>query len=579
MKFNDGYWLLRPGVTATYANQLDEAVKQAPTRHSPDLAAALLDVIAHDNVFTHPAVERDLLKPALARLTVDDCLTALRAAWTAPGRLIYVAGNLELTNPEADIVAAYNESRAVTLTAAAKIEETQWGYADFGPAGAVVARREVADLGITQIEFKNGVRLNLKKTDFEAATIRATARLGGGLLTLPRDKPGLQIFTNSAAGLMGLGKHSADDLRRILAGHSVGGSLAVANDAFVVSGRTTPADLGLELQLLAAWASDPGYRPEAERLLHRSLSQAYLHMEHTPEGLLPLEVERALANGDPRFGLPPQQTLAGYTMNDVRQWLAPQLAAGPLELSLVGDLDLETTIALVGKTFGALPARTAKPHYEAERHVVFPAAGGENSRKVPTEIERGLLVVTWPTDDAFDVQRTRRLGVLASVLGDRLRVKVREGLGGAYSPEAYNQSSDTFTGYGTLQVQINVEPAQAPAILAAVREVVASLQKDGVTADELERAKQPILTSIAESARTNPYWLGAVLLSCQEYPQRLDWCRSRTADITAITREEVAALAARFLLRNREITYVVQPVPMPKAEPAAAAPAPAAPAK
>jgi zinc protease len=566
-------------ITAAYANQLDEAVKQAPTRHSPNLAAALVEVIAHDNVFTHPAVERDLIKPALARLTVDDCLAALRAAWTAPGRLIYLAGNLDLPNPEADITAAYSESRAVPITAAAKIEETKWGYAAYGPTGAVVARREVADLGITQVEFQNGVRLNLKKTDFEAATIRAIARLGGGLLTMPPNKPGLQVFTNGAAGLMGLGKHSVDDLRRILAGHSVGAGLSVANDAFVVSGKTTPTDLELELQLLAAWASDPGYRPEAERLLHRSLSQAYLQMEHTPEGILPLEVERVLANGDPRFGLPPQETLAGYTMNDVRQWLAPELTRGTLELSLVGDLDLEATIALVAKTFGALPARTAKPRYETERHVAFPAARSENARQVPTEIERGLLVVSWPTDDAFDVQRTRRLNVLASVLDDRLRVKVREGLGGAYSPEAYNQSSDTFTHYGTLQVQINVEPAQAAKILAVVREVAASLQKDGVTAEELERAKQPILTSIAESARTNPYWLGAVLVSCQEYPQRLDWCRSRTADITSITREEVAALAARFLLREREVTYVVQPVPMPKTGPAPAAPVPAPPAR
>jgi zinc protease len=179
-----------------------------------------------------------------------------------------------------------------------------------------------------QVDFANGVTLNLKKTDFQAATIQLTARLGGGLLSMPADKPGLDLFTSAAAGLMGLGKHSSDDLRRILAGRSVGASLAVGKNAFVVSGRTTPQDLELELQLLAAQATDPGYRPEAERLLLRGMAQLYTRLGHMPEGTFQLEIERALAGGDPRFGIPPLETLSRYTMADVRAWLAPELAKG-----------------------------------------------------------------------------------------------------------------------------------------------------------------------------------------------------------------------------------------------------------
>jgi zinc protease len=565
-------------VVASFANQLDDAVKQASTRRSPELAGELLETIAHDNVFNHPSAERDLFKPALARLTVDDCLAGLRAAWTAPGRLIFVAGNLPATETEAAVVAAYNESHAVAVAAPAKIVESAWAYTDFGPAGEIAARREVADLGITQVEFKNGLHLNLKKTDFEAATIHLSARIGGGLLTLPKDKPGLDAFTGGAANLMGLGKHSVDDLRRILAGRSVGAGYAVSPDAFLIGGQTTPTDLALELQLLAANVVDPGYRSEAERLVHRSLAQNYRRMQHTPEGLFPLEIRRALASGDPRFGLPDEETLARYSMEHVRQWLAPELAGGPIELSIVGDIDVDATIGLVARTFGALPARHAKPRYEAERRVAFPA-GTEQTRKVQTEIPRGLVLVFWPTDDQWDVFRTRRLNLLASIITDRLRVKVRNGLGGAYSPGAYSQGSDTFTGYGNLAVQVSVEPAQAPTILAAVREIAANLQREGVTADEMERAKQPILTSLAESARTNPYWLGVVLSSAQEYPQRLDWCRTRTSDYTAATKEEVSAVAARYLLPERAVTYVILPEPMPAGAeaPAAKPPPPAEP--
>ncbi len=553
--------------TANMSTILDNAVQQAPTRRSPALSAGLANTILHKNVFEHPTATRELYRPALAKVTVDDCLAALRTAWAAPGRMIVVSGNLPAEVDAAAVTAAFAESRAVAVAAPAKIDSASWGYADFGPAGSITARREVADLGIVQVDFANGVTLNLKKTDFQAATIQLTARLGGGLLSMPADKPGLDLFTSAAAGLMGLGKHSSDDLRRILAGRSVGASLAVGKNAFVVSGRTTPQDLELELQLLAAQATDPGYRPEAERLLLRGMAQLYTRLGHMPEGTFQLEIERALAGGDPRFGIPPLETLSRYTMADVRAWLAPELAKGPLELSIVGDIDIEATIALAAKTFGALPARSAKPAYKAERRLAFPAVGSAQERKVQTEIARGTVFVFWPTDDALDAPRNRRLGVLASVIEDRLRLKIREGLGGAYSPQSANNGSDTFPGYGYLLVQIGVEPAQAPTILAAVREIAESLRTGGITDDELQRAKQPILTQLAESARTNPYWLGAVLAACREQPQRLDWARTRTADVTAITREEINAFAAKYLQPERLVSYIVLPEPLPAATP------------
>ena len=37
------------------------------------------------------------------------------------------------------------------------------------------------------------------------------------------------------------------------------------------------------------------------------------------------------------------------------------------------------------------------------------------------------------------------------------------------------------------------------------RAIAADLQRNGVTEDELNRAKQPILTNVRESARTNTY--------------------------------------------------------------------------
>ena len=43
-------------------------------------------------------------------------------------------------------------------------------------------------------------------------------------------------------------------------------------------------------------------------------------------------------------------------LDEVKAWLTPQFAHGALEVALVGDLDIEASIAAAAQTIGALPA-------------------------------------------------------------------------------------------------------------------------------------------------------------------------------------------------------------------------------
>ena len=151
--------------------------------------------------------------------------------------------------------------------------------------------------------------------------------------------------------------------------------------------------------------------------------------------------------------------------------------------------------------------------------------------------------------------------MLGEVFADRLRVKVREELGGAYSPGAGNNSSDTYRGYGYMIANVTVDPERAGEIADVVTAIAADLAANGVSEDELDRARQPILTGIRESVRTNGYWLGSVLAAAQEFPERLDWSRSRTADFQGITKAELDTLAKAYLGSNRAFRAVVLPAP------------------
>jgi len=550
-------------VRASFLNGLEQAVKTASTRRSPELAGELTQDLLNNKVSTDPASDLALFKPALEKLTVEDCLAALRETWAADHRYVMVSGNAVISSPVAAITSAYERSRTVAVKPLAVEGSVSWAYTDFGPAGKVETRDQVADLGITRVTFANGVRLNLKKTAFEAQRILLSARVGTGSMTEPRDQRGLASIAGATFDSGGLGRHSTDDLLRIFSGKNVSVRFRPAPDAFEFSGGATPADLLLALQLLAAKLTDPGYRPESLRLAQKGLEQMYLGFAHTPNGPLSTEIASLLASGDPRFGTPSKEIMMSRTLAEVRSWLSPHLTRGAIEIALVGELDEEAAIAAVARTLGALPTREARPALTELRSVQFPKQPFSRDFAIETQIPKGLAVFYWPTQDGLDARVARRLNLLASILTDRMRVTLREEMGGTYSASVRSAASDVFPGYGYFASGIDVDPTMVAKIAEAVTALSADLHANGVTEDELSRAKLPALTSIRESARTNGYWLSSVLARVQEKPIVLEWARTRESDVTAITKAEIDALAKAYLAPTRISRAVVLPAPKP----------------
>jgi len=140
-------------------------------------------------------------------------------------------------------------------------------------------------------------------------------------------------------------------------------------------------------------------------------------------------------------------------------------------------------LSAVSATLGALPPRTPRPSYAAERAVAFPSPPFFKVYTVPTEIPKAVVALYWPTTDGWDIQRRRRLSLLGEIFSDRLRVRIREQLGGSYSPEAGSVLSETFKGYGFMIAEVIVAPERARELSAAVLRVAGDLQREGVTPD------------------------------------------------------------------------------------------------
>jgi len=266
---------------------------------------------------------------------------------------------------------------------------------------------------------------------------------------------------------------------------------------------------------------------------------------------------------DARFEHPTQDEAAAVDMGAVETWLAPHFADAPLEVSIVGDLDVEHTIEIAARTFGRLPPRRDWRAYDERRVVSPPASGLREEYTIETQIPKALVLIVFPATDGLDPDVRRRFNVLNTVVNDRLRLEVRERLGAAYSPGAAVDLSTVYPGVGLLVIQAMADPDKVDTLVEACLDVAGALARDGVTADELGRLREPILNQLRDSKRRNGYWSG-VLSEAQRRPASLDEVRSLDAFFQNVKADDVTPLAAQSLTRERASIVVVRPASAPE---------------
>ncbi|MHC4883666.1 MAG: M16 family metallopeptidase [Planctomycetota bacterium] len=545
---------------ARFLRRLDEAALKAPTRNSRRLAGTILDSLERKRVFMAPTDRKSLLTPFVKGLTHDSILSAFRRAWEADHRLVLVFGNADLgKDAETRILTAYRASSGKQVKA--KVAEATKAFA-YGKRpkepGKIEGRQFIKGLGIHRVDFANGLRLNLKKTDFKKGEVRIQLRFGQGLSAQPKGQPGLAQWADMTYVAGGLKQHSADELSRILADKALRRSFRTTQRHFVLGVSAVPKDLETGLQLLRATYLEPGFREEAFRVARKQLDDHYGRMEHSADGARRLKVERLLASGDERFGLPDRNEMMKRTRDQVKAWLTAQRNFGPLELSIVGDVEIEPVVKWVGAYFGGLPAVVkAEP---VKQPVRFPAPGS-HTFTVPTKIERGQLLFYWKTTDQFrDIHRTRRLGLVARVFDEYLREEVREKIGGAYSPYAGHWPSSAYEDYGYFIVLVNVDPK--PEAVAKIREAVLDIAKrlhgEGTTEELFGRVKAPLASQLEKYRRTNGYWMN-VLAGSQRRPEQLEWSRSFIQDHADATLKEINAYAKQYLDPAKAVVVTILP--------------------
>ncbi len=535
---------------------LESRLATAETENSRKIARAIIRQFHSDRVFQSPAQEMELYAPRIAKIELAQVNAAFHEVWNGKNRLISVTGTTQLGRQAEEIIAeVYRQSQTEQISALDTMVEGVFPYLPIGKT--VVSpplRQEYPAIGVERLVYSNGLVINLKHTDFNKESFQLTANFGRGEQSEPR--PGMKMLAEDITNSSGSGRLPASALNELTAGSSIDLRFQINETSFAWSGGGLSRDFPLFVQILHTLLLDPGFRPNLFATAHARIAQLYQQLEQEIEGAVPLMVQPFLANYTRHFGYPPWEDVARVTFTELAEWAKKFAGPEDLEISLVGDFDRQAVVDILGRHFGGLHLQP--PRGLIGERIDFPA-DRLLEVGVATSMEKSLLAVAWPTDDFWDINRTRRLHLLAAVMEDRLRKVIRERLGATYSVQAASFGSRLHPGFGYLVTQMTVEPGSEEAIFAEIFTVNKQLLAEGVTEEELARAKAPLLTSLRDNVKNNQYWLNSVLTLSSRHPQQLVWPENILSDFAAVEADELTRLARKYLADGRAAMAKVVP--------------------
>lgn len=540
-------------------SSLDKAVLTAVSRDSEQLGREILRHFRDNRVLLSPSQEKELYGSMLRRIGVADINLILRNDWQEDSRLVSVTGNTAIAgkDPQQEILAAYSEAQQQDVKPYQAASTAAFPYLQTPEAssGKLLAEKRVEAIDAERLELANNIAVTLKKTTYEANTVRLVVDFGNGRMSEPL--PGLALLADGTISDSGTGRMMPSALAQALAGTSISLRFTVGEERFRYTGRAVSGETELLLQLVYHLLTDPALREEAFVRSRNGLQQMYDSLDRDIQGAVAAKVEPFWGGGDRRIGLPPWTEVSGRSLGQLKDWLLPQIRYGSMEVAIVGDFEPAAMKKLVLRYFGGLAARETD-RAEAAR-LSFPE-GQHYETKVVTAVEKSMVIAAWLTDDFWDIHRTRRLHLLADILQERIREVIRERLGASYAPSVVNMPSRVFDGYGRMQVQVVVEPGREEEILGEIVGIIDGLRTRPVDDLELERVKGPMLTQLRDAVATNDYWLQSVLAGSVRHPEQLIWPSTMIDDFAGVTPAEMHELIGRYLIKDRMASAVIRPV-------------------
>ncbi len=511
-----------------------------------------------------PAIRRELelAKQLLGSITLDDVTRTARGWLGLKDRVLLVSApdKAGVKVPAGDALLALFDTvrRADVPPYQETVSDAPLVSADL-PEAAIIQEAHDSGVNTTTWTLANGVQVILKPTDFKADEVLFTAYSPGGSSTVPDSLFTAAQVATTVVGAGGLGRLSAVELQKKLAGIVAHVAPFINTYEEGLSGDASPQDLRTLFELIYLNFTAPRADSAAFQALRANWRAALANRGASPAAAFQDTLQAILAQHHLRSR---PFTVAQVDSLDLREALSVYgdrfSDASDFTFVVVGSFTLDTIRPLVRRYLGNLPT-THRGEVAVDLGIAPPR--GVVRREVRKGIEpksQTELVFTGVLDDTPAGRFA--LSSLAQVLGIKLRERLREELGGTYGVSVEAAAAREPRLRSTLRISFASAPDRVEELVAAVFAEIDSLRRDGAGEKELVKVRGTDLREGETDLRDNAFWLQLLAEA-----DRADEAPSAWLDLQGqldqLTGESVRQAAQRYLEPSRYVRVTLVPEP------------------
>jgi zinc protease len=491
---------------------LERMIAEKDKRPSSMLAAEYVRHVTQDEPVPGLEYEFALYQRFLPEITLAE-VNSLAREWTPDGNRVVMVSAPEksgLTIPDEATLASM-------IDAAAKAElEPYEDTGELAPLveslpepGSVTKTTTIEEIGVTEWQLSNGIRVVLKPTDFKEDEVVFRGFSHGGTSLAATDALIPAQTASQVVTLGGLGQFSNIDLGKVLTGKVASANASIGETSESIGGGGSPKDLETMFQLIHLRFTSPRSDPVMFGVMKSQFGAMMANQEATPAYAFNRALTSAMTQDHPRAQPMTVERLDELDLDASMAFYKDRFAdASDFTFIFVGSFTVDGIRPLVERYLASLPS-TGRSESWKDTGVRTPE--GVVTREVRKGLEpqsRAAIVFTGP----FTYDQAGRVAIraMADVLQTRLRETLREELGGTYSVSVGASYDKIPREEYSVTIQFGSAPDRTEALVTRVFDEIAKLKADGPTDKQVSDVREQLLRVYETSMRQNGYLMSQI---------------------------------------------------------------------